>query len=110
MVIRVLVDLFVIMCFTTRPLALILSGEAKVRQQWRWAVALTVTSQTGASQVYHVPSKQAKDDPLSKKKAQKQAWTRIYKEWYDQQEQKPHLLWMLLKGSYGQRLPKQYHS
>jgi hypothetical protein len=58
----------------------------------QWAVALIVTGQTGAGQVRHPSSKEAKEDLLSNNKDQKQAWTRNCKEWCDQQEQKPHLL------------------
>jgi hypothetical protein len=64
------------------------------------------TGHTGASQVCHPSSKQAKEDPFSKNKAQKQAWTRIYMERCDQQEQDLHLLYMPSKGSHGQALPK----
>jgi hypothetical protein len=58
----------------------------------QWAVALTVTGQTGAGQDSPTSSKQGKEDPFSKNKAQKQAWKRNCKEWCDQQEQKTHLL------------------
>jgi hypothetical protein len=61
-------------------------------QVQQWAVALTVTSQTGASQVCRFSSNQAKDDLFSKNKAQKKAWTRNCKESCDKQEQKSHLL------------------
>jgi hypothetical protein len=50
------------------------------------------TGQTGAGQGSPTSSKQGKEDPFYKNKAQKQAWKRNCKEWSDQQELKPHLL------------------
>jgi invasion protein IalB len=79
-------------------------------QVQQWEVTLSVIGQTGAGQVCHSSSKQAKENPFSKNKAQKQAWTRNCKEGCDQQGQKPHLLCMLPKGSHGQRFRKWYHS
>jgi hypothetical protein len=58
----------------------------------QWAVALTMTGQTGAGQGSPTSRKQGKEDPFYKSKAQKQAWKTNCKEWSDQQEQKPHLL------------------
>jgi hypothetical protein len=53
----------------------------------RWAVALTMTGQTSACHwsdwcrpMQPTSSKQGKEDFFSKIKAQKQAWTRNYKE------------------------------
>jgi hypothetical protein len=97
-------------CATSVERRVTLPAHAQV---WRWAVTLTVTGQTGAFHRsdrcrpgLHPSSEQVKDDPLSKNKAQKQSWKRNCKEWCDQQEQKPHLLWMPSKGSHGKRLSK----
>jgi hypothetical protein len=46
----------------------------------QWAVALTVTGQTCAGQGSPTSSKQGKEDPFFKNKAQRQAWKRNCKE------------------------------